>query len=375
MYHYMKSNYLFLSLIATLALGQASAQTAGNWNFNNTLNGTEGSNITASPASLPATTVGSFNSSSEYYGEGGWPAGAIDPTVYLQFTLSANTGYYLSLNSVTLALRRSTTGTGSGPQTWSLRSSLDNYTADIQTGTLTTSYVTTVVSLSTAYQSIPSAVTFRLYGYNMVVTSGGNNRFVWDNVSAQGQAVSSILAEHAISLQARAEQHNSVQLQWNTTGFSAGTELMVERSTDGINFSTIGSQPWNASDDAVYQYEDISMPSSARVYYRISANETNSGTYISPIVAIQENATQNMQIVAIAGQGTGAVVKTLLNIPEVGQYQIVVSSLDGKTLSRRMISGGAGRMTMDLDLGSHLHGAYILTLSKGGEATSREFID
>ncbi len=375
MYHFMKTNYLFLSLIATLALGHASAQTAANWNFNGALNGTAGTNITVTNASLPATTVGAFNSGSEYYGEGGWPAGGVDPSVYLQFTVSANTGYYLSLNSVTLAIRRSTTGTGSGPQQWSLRSSLDNYTADIQTGTLSTSYVSTVVSLSTAYQSIPSSVSFRLYGYNMVITSGGNNRFVWDNVSAQGQAVSSILAEHAISLQARVEQHNSVELQWNTTGFSAGTELMVERSTDGINFSTIGAQSWNSSDNAVYQYQDISMPASARVYYRISANETNGAVYTSPIVAIQENAGQTMQIIAVAGQGAGAMVKTLLNIPEAGEYQLIVSSLDGKTLSKRMISGGAGRTAMDLELGVHLHGAYILTLSKGGQATSREFID
>jgi hypothetical protein len=375
MYHYMKTNSILLSLIATLALGHASAQTAANWNFNGTLNGTAGTNITATTASLPSTTVGSFNSGSEYYGEGGWPAGAVDPSVYLEFTLNAGTSYYLSLNSVTLAIRRSTTGTGSGPQQWSLRSSVDNYTTDIQTGTLSTSYVTTVVNLSTAYQSIPSSVSFRLYGYNMVTTSGGNNRFVWDNVSVQGQAVSSILAEHAISLQAKAEQHNSVELQWNTTGFSAGTELMIERSTDGINFSTIGAQSWNASNDAVYQYEDISMPAAARVYYRISANETNGGVYTSPIVAIQENAAQAMQIIAIAGQGMGSAVKTMLNIPETGEYQLIVSSLDGKTLSKRMISGGAGRTTMDLDLGVHLHGAYILTLSKGGQATSREFID
>jgi hypothetical protein len=375
----MKTNYLITLIFVSLAAGHVSAQTAANWNFNgNSLNASTASNATSSAAALSATTAGSFNASSEYYGEGGWPAGTIDPTVYLQFTLSANTGYYLSLNGVTIVIRRSTTGTaaGSGPQQWSLRSSLDNYTTDITSGTLTTSYVSTAVSLPTAFQSIPGSVSFRLYGYNMVITAGGNNRFVFDNVSIQGQALSSVLAEQSISLQAKADQQqDKVQLQWNTIGFAAGTQLQIERSVDGTNFSTIDRQQISIATDAAFQYEDISVPVSSRIWYRVTATEPDGRIYRSTLVAVEGKAGQAMQIVGIVPQGSGTSVKALLNTPEEGQYQVVLLSLDGKTLSRRLINGGMGRQTMDLDLGYHPHGAYILTLLKGGQATSREFID
>ncbi len=231
----MKTNYekILLSVFISLACGHAWSQTAANWNFNNTLNATSGTNITSASAALSSKTAGSFNSGSEYYGEGGWPAGSIDTSVYLQFQLNAATAYSLSLNSVTITLRRSTTGTaaGSGPMQWSLRSSLDNYATDITTGSLTTSYVATVVTLPAAFQSIPSTVNFHLYGYNMVVTAGGNNRFVWDNISVQGQATPIVLAERNISLQAKAlkggsggqtgtgsQSGGSVQLQWEDDG-------------------------------------------------------------------------------------------------------------------------------------------------------------
>jgi hypothetical protein len=112
----MKTNFgkILLLVFVVLAGNHARSQTAASWTFNNTLNGTAGTNLTASPASLSVKTAGSFNSGSEYFGEGGWPAGAIDTSVYLQFEVNPGAGFSLSLNSVTIALRRSTTGMAAG---------------------------------------------------------------------------------------------------------------------------------------------------------------------------------------------------------------------------------------------------------------------
>jgi hypothetical protein len=374
----MKANWqkILLLIFAGLACGPAWSQTAANWNFNNTLTGTAGTDLTASVASLSVKTTGSFNAGSEYYGEGGWPGGTIDTSVYLQFQTTASVGYSLSLNSVTITLRRSTTGTaaGSGPTQWSLRSSLDNYATDIFTGSLTTSYVTTVVSLPAAFQAIPSTVSFHLYGYNMVVTAGGNNRFVWDNISAQGKAIPIILAERNISLHAKAGQQNgSVELQWETTGFPAGTNLSLERSTDGDHFSAIDRQETGVI-DADYQFEDISLPASSRIYYRVIANEPDGEAYRSAISSVQENAGSGMQILGFIGQGAGGSMQALLNIPEEGQYQLVLLTIDGKMLSRRMVAAGVGKLAIDFDLGNYPHGVYVLTLLRGGQAMSRQFI-
>src|SRR5882757_3768144 len=152
-----KALAILLANLTILSVGRS--QTAGNWNFNNTLSGTSGSSITASPFSLGASIVsGAYNGGTEYFGEGGWPSGALDPNAYVQFTLTAAVGHYLVLNTINLVQRRSSTGTpsGSGPNQWSVRSSLDNYTTNITSGSITPSYATYTVTLPTAFQAIPS---------------------------------------------------------------------------------------------------------------------------------------------------------------------------------------------------------------------------
>src|SRR5450756_525466 len=176
----LKSVVLLLS--GLIMAFSAQSQTAGNWNMNGTLTGTAGSHISLGTIGLGSSIVsGAFNSGTEYYGEGGWPTGAIDLNAYTEFTLTAGAGYYLSLTNVSLVQRRSSTGSaGAGPNQWSIRSSLDNYASDITSGSMTSAYVTYTVTLPAAFQSIPSNVTFRVYGYNTAISSGGTSRYVYD---------------------------------------------------------------------------------------------------------------------------------------------------------------------------------------------------
>src|SRR4051812_35517394 len=134
----MKTFYAYLFTLTLIST--SLAQNAGNWSFNGTLYGTPVTSVTVSGMSLgSAIPASAYNSGTEWYGEGGWPAGAADPNAYLQFSLAPTAGHYLVLNAVKLTQRRSNTGTpmGSGPTSWSIRSSLDNYATDITTGTQT----------------------------------------------------------------------------------------------------------------------------------------------------------------------------------------------------------------------------------------------
>ncbi|HEY4062052.1 MAG TPA: T9SS type A sorting domain-containing protein [Puia sp.] len=383
---------LALFIAGLLILPGAWAQTAGNWNFNNTLAGTAGSHISTPNFSfgsdIPAT---SYNSGTEWYGEGGWPTGALDPNAYYQFTVTGNAGYYLVLNSVTLVIRRSSTGSpsGSGPTTWSLRSSLDGYTTDITTNsTMTYNYTTYPVALPAAFQSIPSTVTFRLYGYNMVLNSGGNNRFVIDNISVQGQAVSGTLAAQSIDLTAKATGAVSnngngttsanVDLQWQTAGLPDGTDMVVERSVDGTDFTSIHEATIPAATTTTtpmaYEYRDASVPAVNTVFYRVRAQQPDGNVFFSSIaaVSVQGVASKGLVIRGIVAQGSS--VRTLLHVEEAGTYQLSVYSSDGRAIYRQTLNEQTGDLASDLSFSGHPHGVYVLTLSKGGVNSTREFI-
>jgi hypothetical protein len=139
-----------------------------------------------------------------------------------------------------MIIRRSNTGSpaGAGPNSWSLHSSLDGYTTNLSTNGMTFNYATFTVTLPAAFQTLSSAVTFRLYGFNTTINTGGNSRFVYDNISIQGQAISGVLAAQSLELTAKASATANVDsLQYQGQGFEAGTEYSIERSVDGTNLS------------------------------------------------------------------------------------------------------------------------------------------
>ncbi len=386
----LKLPILALLVTGLLMVNDLKAQTASSWIFNNTLSGTPGAHISAASVSLGSSIVsGAFNSGIEYYGQDGWPTGAVDPNAYLQFGIAANTGYYLTLNKLTLSIRHSTTGTaaGSGPISWSLRSSLDGYSTDLVTGNnLTINYQTFTVILPAAFQSIASTVTFRLYGYSSVTTSGGSNRFVINNISIQGQAAAGVLALQSLTLKA-APAAGIVDLQWQAQGFAEGTDFIVERSVDGAGFEAIGQPVDAGAVDAgtvdatvdggaaseTYQYKDASLPSVSTVYYRIRANQPDGSSTWSAIEAVTLQAAAGAS--AIRGViPEGGSLKTLLHLAEAGNYQLNIWSADGKILYRQVVQEQTGEQVADLSFGTHPHGIYILTLTGAGVRNSREFV-
>jgi hypothetical protein len=375
----MKNPYFlpFALLISVLLPALVSkAQTAATWSFSSsstaaTVGG--GEFLTASSVTA-GSDIGSlaFNGA-DFYGQDGWPTTTtIDANAYFQFTLTANSNYYLVLNTVSLALRRSTTGTaaGSGPQNWVLSSSLDGYTSVIASGALTLNYQTFTVTLPAAFQSIGSTVTFRLYGYNSVTTSGGDNRFVTDNITIKGQTSPTTLALQSLDLTGTAAA-GAVDLQWQASGFADGTDYIIQRSADGTNFTDIGQLAGAGA--TAFQYQDASAPAVSTVFYRIMAQQPDGSSTWSPVITVNLSAaTGQTGIRSVAAEGGD--LRTLLHFAATGTYQLNIWSTDGKMLYRQVLQEQAGDPAEDISFGTHAHGIYILTLSGAGIRTSREFI-
>jgi hypothetical protein len=364
---------LLISLLPTLA---GKAQTAATWPFSSSSTAAtvgSGEKLTAGNVTI-GSDIGSiaFNGS-DFYGQDGWPTTTtIDPNAYFQYTLTANSGYYLELNTVSLSLRRSTTGTsaGSGPQNWVLSSSLDGYTSVIASGALTQNYQTFPITLPAAFQSIASTVTFRLYGYNSVTTSGGDNRFVMDNITITGQTPVTTLAIQSLNLTGTTGA-GAVDLQWQASGFADGTNYIIQRSVDGANFTDIGQL--TSAGETAFQYQDASAPAVSTVFYRIMAQQPDGSSTWSPVIAVNlSSATGQTGIRSVAAEGGD--LRTLLHFAATGTYQLNIWSTDGKMLYRQELQQQAGDPAEDISFGTHAHGIYILTLSGAGVRTSREFI-
>jgi hypothetical protein len=352
------------------------SQTIGNWPFTGSASGTGGTYNTVSAATFSAAIpTKQFNSGVEYFGEDGWPSGALDPNAYLQFTISPNTSYQLDLSSIVLRLRRSTTGTpsGSGPTSWSLRSSLDGYAANIaSSNSLTNSYQNFTVNLGSNFLYVYTPVTFRLYGYNASVSSGGLSRFVIDNISIQG--IGTVLPLTFTGLQASRNNDKIVSLKWQMSNVREGNVFNVERSLNGTDFTTINR--FTQQEDQLtgsYQYNDNQAPGNASaIYYRIKINEPSGWTYFSWLVKVNNNTTKQLLVnyVNITGQS----LVTSLQVPEKGQYTLSVVSLNGAMLQQRPLNLDAGVHVITTPLQSLSHGTYVVRLVGKEGVSSKKFI-
>ncbi len=136
-------------------------------------------NITASGISRGAGI--SAASASNRYAATSWNTGTIDLTAYFEFTLTPTAGCDIDFVSFVYTGQASGTGATSA----AFRSSLDGFTTNIGTATITG----TTINLSGAsYQNISSAITFRLYGWGASAAGGtfSVNDFTFNGTTACG---------------------------------------------------------------------------------------------------------------------------------------------------------------------------------------------
>ncbi|WP_205513367.1 T9SS type A sorting domain-containing protein [Longitalea arenae] len=371
--------FRFLTLCGALLLTFTTipcfSQPVGNWTFTGSTNGTGGTFNTVSPADFStAIPTKVYHGASEYYGEDGWPAGAADPAVYLQFTISPNTGYQLDLTSVILRIRRSTTGaSGSGPTSWSLRSSLDGYTSNLGSNSLTTSYNDYTVNLGSGFLHVYTPVTFRLYGYNAIVSGGGGlSRLVLDNISIQG--IGAVLPARVNNIQALRNNTNGIELKWQMSHVQAGTVFEVQRSTNGTDFTTVNNykeKEYKATNS--YTCSDQHVPAVfSKLYYRIQGIRPDGSSFLSPVVTVNNGTVTKPMIDHTSVQGESLI--TSLQVPEKGVYMLSVFSLNGVVLQQIKVDRQAGVHLVRLPLGSLAHGLYVIRLAGNGVTDSKKFI-
>lgn len=124
----------------------------------------------------PQTLANAFNARN-------WPqTDTIVDDYYYEFTITANPGYGFSISSMELDHRR----TGTGPNNWEIRTSLDNFALPIDqiftTPAASTWYTNEEIVFGSAVQN-ETEVTIRIYAYN---ASGGLGTWGIDNLAIFG---------------------------------------------------------------------------------------------------------------------------------------------------------------------------------------------
>jgi hypothetical protein len=364
---------LFILLPGILSVLFTCAQVA-DWNFNNVLTGTGSANTTAGNASLGSTIAagGAFNGGTVYYGEGSWPAGSIDLNAYLEFSITPTAGHTLTVSSLVMQIRRSTTGTsGAGPNSWSLRSNLDGFATDISSGVLTTNSIpATVVTLGIPFMNMSSKIIFRLYGFDATVSSGGLDRFVYDDIQADGSTVLPLVFDY---FKVGAD-NQSANISWKLGGEGDLSSLNIERAADGINFEKImeySGDQINTSN--AFEYTDQLNKPSGTYAYRIQMISSDGLVSYSSIQTASFDSENGFQVEAI-NAGSNRSVSFRVNAVKSGNYIFSLYNLNGNKVAERTAALSSGSQVMQLENRPLRSGIYILLGENGNQKISTKVL-
>ncbi|HTJ12640.1 MAG TPA: choice-of-anchor J domain-containing protein [Dinghuibacter sp.] len=218
-----------------------SAVSQGNNNGTTTLLTT-----TSASSAYPGATGG--NNAGAAANVGGYRP---DTTTYFEWTLTPAAGVAVTVTQISFGSR----STGTGPQAYDIRTSLDNFAAPAATGSLANNSAWALISSPTALPGTPGqAITIRIYAYNGT-GNASKNTANWriDDLSVLATASgnvpvpaitvfpASLSGFAAVAGSASPAQTITVGGVNLTAGISATASAGFELSRDGSNFSaTVG---------------------------------------------------------------------------------------------------------------------------------------
>lgn len=306
---------LFQAILASLLLAVSNpvqAQALAVWGFNGNNNGTAGTYNSLYPAVFSPAVTGPAYNSTVFFGEGVWPSGGLDLAWYFEFGLAPLSGNSLNITSLAITMRRSSTGSsGGGPNNWTLRSSIDGYTADLASGSLTTSAITYNVNTGSTFLGLVAGQRFRIYGYNASLSSGALSRLVMENLQVNG--IGFILPARILNFGTML-RGKDIRINYRVSNDETGTAFAVERSLDGTSYKEINRYvPAGQDDEFTQEVTDASGPLSGRVvYYRLKMEYPSGQKVYSSVSAVDLSQVQ-VQSMAITQQGSTLLVRTTVS--------------------------------------------------------------
>lgn len=237
------------------------AQTIG-WNFTTATSSTTTANITASDISRGnnnGTTndlITTTSPSSTYTGfSAGGNAGAAarigalnqatNGSAYFEFTLTPANGYSFNLTGISFGTR----STSTGAQAYTIRSSTDNFTTDIVTGTISNNGSWSLKTHTGIVLNAYTATTFRIYGYNGSGSAAANttNWRIDDlslSVSASVPTNVSTLSSLSLSNGSLTPSFSSNNFTYSSTVPASVNSITVTPvATDGLATITVNNAP------------------------------------------------------------------------------------------------------------------------------------
>ncbi|HMC99812.1 MAG TPA: endonuclease [Ferruginibacter sp.] len=159
----------------------------------------------------------------------------------------------------------------------------------------------------------------------------------------------------------------SVLLKWYAT-FETNFKLYeVQRSIDGINFTTVGNV--NGTNLANYYFNDEQLPSAGRLYYRIRMVDIDGRSSLSKTVTVAQTSVAN---ISVYPNPATQHLTIQLDHALSRASEVIVNDITGRAVFRQFVI--RGQKMIGLSVSGLQPGRYFLKIVDGDEMINTSFI-
>jgi hypothetical protein len=153
-------------------------------------------------------------------------------------------------------------------------------------------------------------------------------------------------------------------LRWTTASESNNLGFDVQRSIDGINYSSIGfvnskALNGNSSSNITYTFDDNS-PIGKKQYYRLNQKDIDGRSKISNIVTITGDKPVTLGIGGLFPNPAQTKVSVIIDAPARQDVTLMVTDMSGKTVKQQIVNVEIGSNTVPVDISTLAQGSYLI---------------
>ncbi|MFZ1261140.1 MAG: T9SS type A sorting domain-containing protein, partial [Chitinophagaceae bacterium] len=288
-------------------------------------------------------------------------------TMYALANVTNGQTYIYTLNSLatpTTLTRKWTVQTGGGTFSGSV-----NGLAWTQTGSLHFSTATGIYFIDQATANTVSGTV------QATLVPGSNSTTLTDLASDKFPTQSTLPVK--LGTFTVTKQGNNAVIDWTTLTEANTNHFEIERSFDGINFTTVGTKQASGSSTTVVSYQHLDpITTSARIiYYRLKTVDVDANNSLSKIVALRLNGVLVSDFTVYPNPFTSD-LKIQISSEKETSITIRVSNAMGQPVVNRqvMLQSGENVLVLSSEVSKLQSGMYMLEIISAEGKTTQKII-
>lgn len=261
----------------------------------------------------------------------------------------------------------------------------DGLTGGTYTGTFTNNGASLGNFLNTALIKRPTAGGDWILDGTHVTTSGSNTNPSFSRTGMSGFSqfgyggTASTLPVSFVSFSGY--KSGSVnKLQWTTSSEQNNVGFDVQRSLDGMSYTSIGfvntlAPGGNSATNLNYNFTDNSVAGSKQ-FYRLRQVDIDNRSRFSTVVLIKGDKPTTIAIDGLFPNPASSVVNVLIAAPSKDKVTVMVTDMAGRTVAQQVANVETGSNTIPIDISRLINGTYMVKLvcANGCEGAVGKFV-